>query len=51
MNVSESMLTYRKAERGSTLVASAWSWMVAKAESAGQRRMDWNEPIEIKETR
>ncbi|MGM7636191.1 hypothetical protein [Bacillus sp. Hm123] len=26
MNVSESMLTYRKEEGGSTLVASAWSW-------------------------
>ncbi|MGM7634244.1 hypothetical protein [Bacillus sp. Hm123] len=28
MNVSESMLTYRKEDRGSTLVASAWSWTV-----------------------
>ncbi|MGM7634245.1 hypothetical protein [Bacillus sp. Hm123] len=27
MNVSESMLTYRKEDRGSTLVASAWSWI------------------------
>ncbi|WP_100401464.1 hypothetical protein [Bacillus sp. FJAT-42315] len=26
MNVSESMLTYRKEDRGSTLVASACSW-------------------------
>ncbi|WP_157843239.1 hypothetical protein [Bacillus sp. FJAT-42315] len=26
MNDSESMLTYRKEEGGSTLVASAWSW-------------------------
>ncbi|MGM7634780.1 hypothetical protein [Bacillus sp. Hm123] len=28
MNVSESMLTYRKEERGSPLVASAWSWTI-----------------------
>ncbi|WP_338751247.1 hypothetical protein [Bacillus sp. FJAT-52991] len=26
MNASESMLTYRKEERGSPLVASAWNW-------------------------
>ncbi|WP_269799368.1 hypothetical protein [Bacillus sp. FJAT-42315] len=26
MNDSESMLTYRKEEGGSTLAASAWSW-------------------------
>ncbi|MGM7635268.1 hypothetical protein [Bacillus sp. Hm123] len=26
MNVSESMLTYRKEEHGSSLVAGAWSW-------------------------
>ncbi|WP_338750232.1 hypothetical protein [Bacillus sp. FJAT-52991] len=34
MNVSESMLTYRKEEGGSTLVASAWSWTMRKAEAA-----------------
>ncbi|WP_157843125.1 hypothetical protein [Bacillus sp. FJAT-42315] len=30
MNVSEPMLTYRKEEHGSTLVASAWSWTIEK---------------------
>ncbi|WP_157843254.1 hypothetical protein [Bacillus sp. FJAT-42315] len=40
MNVSESMLTYRKEGRGSTLVASACSWTIRKAEGAVQRRMD-----------
>ncbi|MGM7636255.1 hypothetical protein [Bacillus sp. Hm123] len=30
MNDSESMLTYRKEERGSPLVASAWSWTIEK---------------------
>ncbi|WP_157843242.1 hypothetical protein [Bacillus sp. FJAT-42315] len=38
MNVSESMLTYRKEERGSSLVASAWSWMRTKAEPTVQTR-------------
>ncbi|WP_157843118.1 hypothetical protein [Bacillus sp. FJAT-42315] len=40
MNASESMLTYRKEECGSPLVASAWSWTIGKAEGAGQRRID-----------
>ncbi|MGM7634751.1 hypothetical protein [Bacillus sp. Hm123] len=31
MNASESMLTYRKEERGSPLVASAWSWTTPKS--------------------
>ncbi|MGM7634841.1 hypothetical protein [Bacillus sp. Hm123] len=30
MNDSESMLTYRKEEHGSTLVAGAWSWTLEK---------------------
>ncbi|MGM7636251.1 hypothetical protein [Bacillus sp. Hm123] len=38
MNDSESMLTYRKEERGSPLVASAWSWIIAKAEPTVQTR-------------
>ncbi|MGM7636779.1 hypothetical protein [Bacillus sp. Hm123] len=51
MNASESMLTYRKEERGSSLVASAWSWTSRKAKGAVQRRMNCNIPHEIKETR
>ncbi|WP_269799362.1 hypothetical protein [Bacillus sp. FJAT-42315] len=31
MNVSESMLTYRKEERGSPLVVSDWSWTTKKS--------------------
>ncbi|MGM7636234.1 hypothetical protein [Bacillus sp. Hm123] len=34
MNVSESMLTYRKEEHGSSLVASAWSWTPRNLEGA-----------------
>ncbi|MGM7635714.1 hypothetical protein [Bacillus sp. Hm123] len=51
MNVSESMLTYRKEDSGSPPVASACSWTSRKAEGAVQRRMDWSDPHEIKETR
>ncbi|WP_338753559.1 hypothetical protein [Bacillus sp. FJAT-52991] len=32
MNVSESMLTYRKEEHESPLAAGDWSWMMTKAE-------------------
>ncbi|WP_338752306.1 hypothetical protein [Bacillus sp. FJAT-52991] len=41
MNVSESMLTYRKKERGSTIAASAWSWTTTKAEptALGDKQM------------
>ncbi|WP_269799386.1 hypothetical protein [Bacillus sp. FJAT-42315] len=31
MNASESMLTYRKEDRGSSLVASAGSWTTPKS--------------------
>ncbi|WP_338751734.1 hypothetical protein [Bacillus sp. FJAT-52991] len=31
MNDSESMLTYRKEDRGSPLVAGVWSWTSRKA--------------------
>ncbi|WP_269799369.1 hypothetical protein [Bacillus sp. FJAT-42315] len=31
MNDSESMLTYRKKDRGSTLVAGVWSWTIKKS--------------------
>ncbi len=34
-----------------TRVSRRRSWTPRKAEGAVQRRMDWNEPIEIKETR
>ncbi|WP_338753503.1 hypothetical protein [Bacillus sp. FJAT-52991] len=34
MNASESMLTYRKEERESTLVAGTWSWTTRNAEGA-----------------
>ncbi|WP_203364133.1 hypothetical protein [Bacillus sp. REN10] len=37
MNVSESMLTYRKEDGGSTLVAGAYSW-TRKAETTVQTR-------------
>ncbi|WP_338753253.1 hypothetical protein [Bacillus sp. FJAT-52991] len=38
MNVSESMLTYRKEERGSPLVAGACSWTKEKRKAFVQRR-------------
>ncbi|WP_100403638.1 hypothetical protein [Bacillus sp. FJAT-42315] len=31
MNGSESMLTYRKEDRGSPLVAGVWSWTMKKS--------------------
>ncbi|MGM7636332.1 hypothetical protein [Bacillus sp. Hm123] len=46
MNDSESMLTYRKEERGSPLVASAWSWMMLKRKALGHRRQAKDEPAE-----
>ncbi|WP_203363353.1 hypothetical protein [Bacillus sp. REN10] len=38
MNVSESMLTYRKEDGGSTLVAGTWSWTKKSGGGAGQQK-------------